>query len=169
MKTDRLEDFVKANREEFDFREPSPEVWSKISAKTKKPKIVLIRSYFVRVAAVLAIIIASAALLVKTDILSNINIARSIDDPELQELIEAEAYYAHQVNSKMKEIRKCYYTFPELKEDVENDLTELEDMYKVLKSDLKENISNKTVIEAMIENNRYRLKLVDDVLEQINC
>jgi len=42
-------------------------------------------------------------------------------------------------------------------------------MYRSLKSDLKENISNKEVIEAMIENNRNRMKLVDDVLAQINC
>ena len=42
-------------------------------------------------------------------------------------------------------------------------------MYNELKGDLKENISNKAVIEAMIDNNRTRLKLVDEVLEQINC
>jgi len=42
-------------------------------------------------------------------------------------------------------------------------------MYHELKNDLKENISNKEVIEAMIENNRFRMKLVDDVLDQINC
>jgi len=69
----------------------------------------------------------------------------------------------------MDEIRKCYLTFPEIKEEVEMDLSELQEMYNVLKIDLKENISKKTVIEAMIENNRYRLKMVDQVLDQINC
>jgi len=69
----------------------------------------------------------------------------------------------------LKEIRKCYYTYPELEDEIETDLSELESMYKVLKTDLEENISNRSVIEAMIENNRYRLKLCDDVLEQINC
>ena len=56
-----------------------------------------------------------------------------------------------------------------MKEEVEMDLNELEEMYNVLKTDLRENISNKMVIEAMIENNRFRLKLVDDVLDQIKC
>jgi hypothetical protein len=69
----------------------------------------------------------------------------------------------------MDEIRKCYATFPEIKEDVEMDLSELQEMYDVLKTDLKDNFSKKAVIEAMIENNRYRLKMVDQVLEQINC
>jgi len=87
----------------------------------------------------------------------------------MRELIEAETFYAQQVNGKLKEIRKCYYTFPELKEEIETDLIELEEMYNILKVDLKENVSKKAVIEAMIENNRFRLKLVDQVLEQINC
>jgi hypothetical protein len=90
-------------------------------------------------------------------------------DPELQELIEAEAYYASQVNGKLEEIRKCYDTFPEIKDEVESDLIELQEMYNSLKTDLNENISKKAVIEAMIENNRYRLKMVDQVLDQINC
>lgn len=169
MKTEQLEEFVKANRDEFDFREPSPEVWGKIAANNKKPKTISLRNYFVRVAAVVAIAAITSVILWQSNILTPGNIVNNTNDPELNELIEAEAFYAQQVNSKLKEIRKCYYTFPELKEDVENDLTELEDMYNILKTDLRENISNITVIEAMIENNRFRLKLVDDVLEQIKC
>jgi hypothetical protein len=170
MKTNNgLEDFIKANRNEFDSREPSSHVWEKIASQNKKTKVVLLQNYIVRVAAVVAIAAITSAVLWQTNILGSADFASNTVDPELQELIEAEAFYAHQVNSKLKEIQKCYYTFPELKEDVETDLNELETMYKVLKTDLRENISNKTVIEAMIENNRFRLKLVDDVLEQINC
>jgi len=169
MKTDRLEDFIKANRDEFDFREPSPEVWERIAAKQKKTKVVKMKRYILRVAAVLAIAVITSAILFQSNKFGGGGLANKNIDPDLKELIEAEAFYAHQVDSKLKEIRKCYYTFPELKEEVETDLNELEDMYKVLKTDLKDNVSNKAVIEAMIENNRYRLKLVDDVLEQINC
>ncbi len=124
---------------------------------------------FMRVAAVLAIIVATTVLLSKTGILPSGKQAANTSDPELRELMEAEAFYAHQVNGKLKEIQKCYYTFPELKDEIEADLNELEMMYNELKVDLKENIANKAVIEAMIENNRNRLKLVDEVLEQINC
>ncbi len=169
MKTDRLEDFIKNNRDDFDFREPSPEVWENIIAKNKKTKVVVLRKYLVRIAAVITIAIVVSAVVFQTNILNTGQFANNNTDPEIKELLEAEAFYAHQVDSKLKEIRKCYYTFPELKEEVENDLDELENMYQVLKIDLKENISNKVVIEAMIENNRYRLKLVDDVLEQIKC
>lgn len=169
MKTDRLEDFIKVNREGFDQLAPSAKVWQNISGTKNNPKVVRINTYLVRAAAVIAVAAITSAILWQTNFLGTGGFTSNRTAPELQELIEAESFYARQVDSKLKEIRKCYYTSPELKEEVETDLNELADMYKILKTDLRENISNKTVIEAMIENNRYRLKLVDDVLEQINC
>lgn len=169
MDTNRLEEFIKANREEFDQMEPSQQVWDNISGNSAKQKVLRLNRTLMRVAAILVFVIVSSALLLKTNILLPDRMAKNIDDPEIRELIEAEAYYAQQVDGKLKEIQKCYYTNPELKQEIETDLNELQDMYNMLKLDLKENISQKIVIEAMIENNRIRLKLVDDVLEQINC
>ncbi|MCG6186632.1 hypothetical protein [Maribellus maritimus] len=169
MKTDRLEEFVKNNREEFDQFEPSARVWKNINQASHQPKMRRLNTPLLRVAAVLVLAVIFTVTLYRTNIFTQGNYARKIKDPELRELVEAEAYYAHQVNGKLKEIKKCYYTNPELKSEIETDLTELEQMYNVLKGDLRENISNKAVIEAMIDNNRTRLKLVDEVLEQINC
>lgn len=167
MHTDRLEEFIKANREEFDQLEPSEKVWENISKpKHKSSKLI---NYFLRVAAVVTIAVVFTVLVVKTGLIKTDETIVQTEDPELRELIEAEAFYATQVNEKMDEIRKCYDTFPEIKEEVETDLTELQEMYDVLKIDLKDNISKKAVIEAMIENNRFRLKMVDQVLDQINC
>ena len=168
MEKNKLEEFIEANREEFDFRTPSPDVWAKIDAATNKTKVVSLRHYFMRAVAVAAILIATGLVLWQSSVNSPTRLAENAD-PELKELIEAEAFYSSQVNQKLQEIQKCYYTFPELKHEIETDLNELEGMYKLLKNDLKENISNKSVIEAMIENNRYRLQLCDDVLNQIKC
>ena len=167
MQTDRLEDFIKENREAFDQLEPSEKVWKKISKPENKS--VKMVSYLLRVAAVFTIAVIITVVVAKTGIFKSEEKTMLTEDPELRELIEAEAFYASQVNEKMDEIRKCYDTFPEIKEEVETDLTELQEMYEVLKVDLKDNISKKEVIEAMIENNRFRLKMVDQVLDQINC
>ena len=169
MKSDRLEDFIKENREAFDYLEPSGRVWENIRIATRKTSQIRINTLFFRAAAVLL-----AALLIPALILTFSKLAPSdqnalTNDPELKDLLEAEAYYAHQVTGKLREIRKCYNTFPEIKNDVEADLNELEDMYLELKKDLRENVSKKMVIEAMIDNNRTRLKIVDEVLEQIDC
>ena len=126
-------------------------------------------NYLLRVAAVVTIAVIITVIAAKTGIFKSEEKSMFTEDPELRELIEAEAFYASQVNEKMDKIRKCYDTFPEIKEEVETDLTELQEMYEVLKIDLKDNISKKEVIEAMIENNRFRLKMVDEVLDQINC
>lgn len=167
MQTDRLENFIKENREAFDQLEPSEKVWEKISKPEHKS--VRMVTYLLRVAAVVTIAVVFTVIISKTSLFKPDEKASITEDPELQELIEAEAFYASQVNEKMDEIRKCYDTFPEIKEEVETDLTELQEMYEVLKIDLKDNISKKEVIEAMIENNRFRLKMVDQVLDQINC
>lgn len=168
MKRDSLEDFVRANRDDFDFREPSPGLWDRIAGQEPAKKVVPLRKYFYRAAVLLAVVSLGSALLWQSGVLFPGQMVKNAD-PELIELMETEAYYSTQVDMKLKEIRKCYYTYPELEDEIETDLNELEDMYKVLKTDLRENISNRSVIEAMIENNRYRLKLCDDVLEQINC
>jgi hypothetical protein len=166
--TDRLEDFIRNNRDEFDIHEPSSGVWEKIREKNKRSGIIRLNSPLIRVAAVLAVALIFSAIFFSGLILLNNNVTKETD-PELKELLETEHFYAQKVTIRLEEIRKCYSTFPEIKSEVEMDLNELETMYNSLKEDLKENISNKPVIEAMIENNRFRLKLVDSVLEQINC
>lgn len=170
MKQDRLESFVNENRHEFDRLEPSDNTWDAISKRLEEKKSKPGRHLWLKVAAVVAIALLGAAVVYQQRFSERRQEVRVLQaDPELRELIEAEAYYSQEVNVRMNEIKKCYKIHPELKSEVESDLNELEKMYLSLKSDLKENISNKEVIEAMIENNRVRLKLVDDVLEQINC
>lgn len=171
MKEDRLESFVRNNRDEFDQLLPSPEVWGNISKQLGgRQKTIWFRSAGFRAAAVVVVVLISSALVFRTVgyLTGPARVAANLD-PEIRELIEAEAFYAQQVSGKLEEIRKCYKMVPELQMEVEGDLTELENMYKELKKDLNENIANKNVIEAMIENNRYRLRVVDDVLAQINC
>ncbi len=164
MKPDRLESFVEENRHEFERMEPSEDVWTAIHSRLyEQPKGKIRKLGWMKVAAVIAI-----ASVVSSAIYVNRFSARHVD-PEVKELMEAEAYYSHEVSGKLAEIQKCYKVYPELKSEIEDDLNELESMYISLQKDLKENIANKEVIEAMIENNRNRMKLVDEILKQINC
>jgi hypothetical protein len=171
MKQDRLETFVNENRHEFDQLEPSDQMWEAISGQLNEaPKQRNRKFAWMKIAAVVVLALAIPTIIYQVKFSEQKQSAKAVRvDPEVQELIEAEAFYAQEVSGKMAEINKCYKVHPELKMEIEGDLNELESMYLSLKSDLKENISNKEVIEAMIENNRNRMKLVDDVLEQINC
>ncbi len=171
MKSDRLEQFVKENRQEFDLMEPSAQSWESISQRlNEKPESKTRKLGWMKVAAAMVLLALLPAVVYQIRLSNQKQMARAIQvDPEVQELMEAEAFYAHEVSGKLAEIQKCYKVYPELKSEIEGDLNELETMYLSLKNDLRENISNKEVIEAMIENNRNRVKLVDEVLEQINC
>ena len=171
MKPDKLESFVNENRHEFDRMEPSDQMWEAINRQlSEEPKHKIRKFLWIKIAAVVVLTLAIPTIIYQVKFSEQKQSKNAaVVDPEVQELIEAEAFYAQEVSGKLAEIQKCYKVHPELKMEIEGDLNELESMYLSLKSDLKENISNKEVIEAMIENNRNRMKLVDDVLEQINC
>jgi flagellar basal body-associated protein FliL len=171
MKTDKLESFINDNRHDFDALEPSDKVWEAISRELDKQAPQQPKKYlWMKIAAVLVMGLLASGIIIYQSYQKGHQTAVALHvDPEVQELMEAEAYYSQEVESKMAEIEKCYQVNPELKIEIENDLNELEVMYRSLKNDLKDNVSNKEVIEAMIENNRNRVKLVDEVLEQIKC
>lgn len=171
MKPDQLESFINNNRHEFDGMEPSDKVWEAISRRLDEEALKQPKKYlWMKIAAVLVMGLVASGILVYQSFQDRQqkSVVQQVD-PEVQELMEAEAYYAQEVTGKMQEIEKCYEVNPELRMEIEGDLNELEVMYRSLKNDLRDNIANKEVIEAMIENNRNRVKLVDEVLEQIEC
>jgi hypothetical protein len=165
----QLEDFVNENRDSFDTELPSDKLWGeieqKLDAKTRNP--FYNKRILWAVAAILVMALISTFMLEKNE--KRIESIGQAIDPEMQELFETEAYYSSMVSGKMSEIEKCYLVYPELKSDIESDLKELDTMYRELKNDLNDNLYTREVIEAMIQNNRIRLELVNRVLNQINC
>jgi len=164
----KLEDFMRDNRDDFDSELPSLDLWDKIESKLEKKE--KGKHKFLKIASAVAAVLILA--IVGTYMLkpqSDNNRYANITDPELKNLLETEAFYAQKVSLKVGEIQKCYKIHPELKMDIENDLNELDTMYRELEKDLDDNLYNREVIEAMIQNNRFRLEMVDRVLNQINC
>lgn len=165
----KLENFIRDNRDDFDSKLPSVDLWDKIESQLseKESRRFNVWKLTASIAAVLVIALAGAFFLNKDS--GNDRRFANISDPEMKNLLETEAFYSEKVSSKINEIEKCYKIYPDLKVDIENDLNELDNMYKELENDLKDNFYNKEVIEAMIQNNRLRLEMVDRVLDQINC
>ncbi|MCF8360093.1 MAG: hypothetical protein K9H26_15155 [Prolixibacteraceae bacterium] len=164
----KLEDFMRTNRDDFDSQLPSLDVWDKIESKLAKEERGKFKFWKISaaVAAVLVLALVTTIMIKPDD--GKVRYA-DVNDPVMRNLIETEAYYSKEVSEKMEEIRKCYNIYPNLKMDIENDLNELDNMYRELQKDLNENFYNREVIEAMIQNNRLRLEMVDRVLDQINC
>lgn len=173
MKEDPLEQYVIKNRERFDLIEPDSGVWERINVdlNSKKRISLLKRSGFWKVAAVLAIITFTFVFQEfrynSGSFLSKDN-KSDFDETQIPELLEAKVYFSGMYNIKMNEINKLSYNYPDVIDDLNFDLGELDKVYDELKNDLKDNISNQEVIEAMILNYRLKLRILEDFLKQLN-
>lgn len=165
--TDRLKDFIDTNFDEFNELEPPKQSWDRISAQMghrQSPKY--------RIAKYTGIA-SAAALLGFFLFLGPLNNKKndSINLAEIPEIVETEAYYTLQVKQKREQVYQLAGAHPELKTEMDNDLAELDSLMLEIKNDLKDNVSNAEVVDAMIQNYRMKLMILEDImsfLEQKN-
>jgi hypothetical protein len=159
---DRFEQFVRENREEFDVREPDPRLWTEVEKRTR---ITRRRFTWQRVAVVALIFAASYG--VNETIHRMRDNAVPVQPAAEAPLKETEAYYTQLVNQRMEELKPIIAGCPSLAEELNYDMTELDSVYTDLKNDLKDNMANQEVIEAIIENYRLKIRILEDLLTEI--
>lgn len=159
---DKLEDFISENREAFDVYEPNPEMWKKIE-KTVNKKTIRLKTVLWRAAAVIVIFGASLIFHRYIDMVNDPENS-AVNIPEIQ---EAEIYYSSMLSSKLDEIKPILNEHPGLDKEINNELSELDSIYSDLKNDLKDNVANQEVIEAMVQNYRMRLSILEDILNEL--
>jgi hypothetical protein len=168
MSPDNLEKYILDHRDQFDDQEPDPALWEKID--TRKAPVIRInwKGIAWKAAAAVAIFIASyyfhdymASRYQSTRGLASKK--SEVNSPIMRELIEAEAYYTSQINMRKEEVFRLTASDPEVRHEINAEMVDLDRVYSELKDDLKDNADNEEVIEAMIQN--YRLKL--DILEEM--
>jgi hypothetical protein len=160
---DNLEKFISENRDAFDLYDPNPDLWKKIE-KNMNRKTIAFKKILWRAAAVAMIFGASLIFHRYIDMLNTAKTAK-VEIPELQ---EAEIYYSSLLNSKLSEIKPMLEEHPGLDKEIMSDLSELDSVYSDLKEDLKDNVANQEVIQAMIQNYRLRLSILEDILNELN-
>jgi len=164
--SDRLEDFVKQHREQFDQREPDPSIWLKINPANQVVKKEHRPLRWLRIAAAVAMIFAGSTAGIYF-------LTGEKDDPDLfssdlyTEIRETEQYYSQMVADRYQELQPFLAGNPLAEEMLATDMDELDEVYEELKEDLKDNASNPEVIEAMILNYRVKLEVLEDLLNQL--
>jgi hypothetical protein len=163
----RIEDFIQAHREAFDFRDPDPKIWNKIGSAQKKIRgrwrIVLARA-----AAVILIFAASyAAHEIVHQLRSGWNESGKVQNKKIPGLSDAEAYYSNLVNQKLNELKPIMANCPALEEELHYDMADLDSVYIQLKNDLKDNMANQEVMEAIIENYKLKIHILEDLLSEL--
>jgi hypothetical protein len=84
--------------------------------------------------------------------------------PMVRELIEAEAYYTSLINMKKEEVFRLTSNSPDIQLEINTEMVELDKVFEELKEDLKDNAANEEVIEAMIQNYRVKLDILEEML-----
>jgi hypothetical protein len=79
-------------------------------------------------------------------------------------LKETETYYNTLVNSLYKEATPLLTNNPDIKKELNTDLSHIDSICVEIKKDLKDNISNQDVVEALIQNYRIKIKILEDML-----
>jgi hypothetical protein len=169
---DRFEKFIRENREEFDFREPDPLVWNKIESGIRPRHGIGWKTIISRAAVVFLIFTASYMVHELIDNGGHIlagkrsqeKSAKKIIIPELQ---EAELYYSGLVSERLEEVKPILASCPGVEKELNSDMSELDSLYTALKADLNDNIANQEVIEAIIENYRLRIAILEELLAEL--
>jgi hypothetical protein len=162
---DKLEKQILENRTELDRHTPDPEVWQRIqSAGNRK------RTHLIRKASAWAAIFL---LLISTTILY-FNSGRnklplfSGTGRLSNELKETELYYASRINSLLEEAQPILTQYPSLSDDLMMEIANLDSLYIDIKNDLRDNVSNNDVIQALILNYRAKIRILEDMLIILN-
>ena len=152
---DKLEKYISTNRDELDMYSPDQEIWENIQASLK------VRSGYRRkimsmAAAILILLGSSLGLL-----WYRANNAAYSAPPEL---LESELFYSKRVESLLNEARPYLTSMPDLGNELAEEMNNLDSIYLELKKDLKDNVSNEDVVEALIVNYRVRIRILEEML-----
>jgi hypothetical protein len=163
---DKLEEHIRQNRDDLDRYNPPAGIWRRIRKELRKQKSGM-RQWF-SIAAMIVVVLGTALVLFKPEYRwSDSNRNRNNDDELTQlnpQLKETEVYYNNLVNSLYSEAKPLLTNNPEIKKELNNDLSQLDSISSDLKKDLKDNISNQDVVEALIQNYRIKIRILEDMV-----
>jgi hypothetical protein len=176
MKTDQLEKFILAHRDEFDVMEPDANTWSKISLQdVSKPKSALNwKTILGRVAAVLVIFISSYYFHRYVDYQREHSMTRSdvtaLEDRQiLNEMLESKAYYTRLIDSKTEQVFLLTANQPSLRTEIQEEMKQLDQEFLELQNDLYDLTDSEEVLAAMIQNYRLKLQILEETMLQLKA
>lgn len=158
---DKLEEHIRKNREDFDKYNPPSAIWRRIKKELGTGKSMLRR--WLSIAAMIVIVLGTAIIFFK----SRYRWADKETDRTArtyQQLKETEIYYNNLVNSLYKEATPLLTNNPDVKKELNTDLSQIDSICSDIKKDLKDNISNQEVVEALIQNYRTKISILEDML-----
>ena len=163
---DKLEEHIRKNREDLDRYSPSSGIWKRIKKGLLRNNSSLTR--LISVAAMITVILGTAAVLFRPGQWLSDRGADSKRNGMLMQvssqLKETEIYYNSLANSLYREATPLLTHNPEIEKELLTDISQIDSICSEIKKDLKDNVANEDVIEALIQNYRIKIRLLEDML-----
>ena len=163
---DELEDFILRNRDDLDRHSPREEAWEGIEKGLRKSRIST--ALWLSSAAMILIMLGTSVVYYiaerKTSSLLKETTGNSLllsADPGFR---ETEIYYNNLIKDLYNEAVPLLTSDPELESELIQDLSKLDTICIEIKKDLKDNVSNQEVIEALINNYRIKIRILNEML-----
>jgi hypothetical protein len=145
MKIDNIEKFISTNKSSFQNDEPSDQMWLQIEMNLKaKRRKNIIKS--ISVAASLLILFASSMFFFQLKD-ENVSVADEIIN---QELSEAQTQFSSLIEIKRSELNQYKTTQPELINELNKQLKDLQSNYNILLPQLKDENKKDLIVQALI-------------------
>jgi len=172
----QLEDFIKANREEFDDLEPTTDLWSRIESKlpaqfeeTRKiEKKTFTLGFVMRVAASVIVVMSISFVLYLRNEKGNSSVNLAAINPQYA---EQQVRYSSMISTKRTELKTLTKGDPQLYAEFNAEITKMDSTYKKLSKDISTSPNQEEVLKAMIHNLQIQSEILNQqlmVIEQFN-
>jgi hypothetical protein len=171
MSMDKLEKYIRENRESFDDKVPRSDVWHKINDQLEDSETSSIHmSTYLWRAAAIVLFVAVVWLLVDKNYRDDqdTQITRIYDEQQI-EFEDVESFYMQEIEEKQKLIIQFVSDNPDVDKNLLGEIDHLDSTYQVLKLQAEEGYSEK-ILDAMVINLQMRIDILNqqlDVLEKI--
>jgi hypothetical protein len=170
----RLEEFVKANRKEFNDIEPSAELWGRIEKDMpvhfgqKKSEAKTFSLGFVLRIAASVILVMGVCFVFYLRKQNNNTVNYANINPVYA---EQQIHYTQLIATKRVELQNIAHTDPELYKEFSNETAKMDSAYRKLNSYLPTSPNPELVLRAMIKNLEIQMQVLNQqlsIIEQYN-
>ncbi|MER3376183.1 MAG: hypothetical protein RIM83_16205 [Allomuricauda sp.] len=167
---DNFEKHIRENKQAFDTHKVDKDkLWQGIASQLDekpKPKVIpLWKSRKLWVAASIVLLMGLSLMTFFTMDTSNQN----RDAYANEELLEIDMHYQHLVHQQVQLVKDHPKLSDEDKEEFLSFMDELDEEYQQLRMEMRDNLGNERVLQAIVENYKKRIELIENLLKQINA
>ena len=176
MDKDKLKGFIDSHKEEFE-EQPRRDLWSSIEAELDDEGAQSdggnIRKFISWAAAAVLLFGVGYGMFKLGGMQSpiaeeQVEVPEKIEQPEITiasisaDMAEVEQYYITEVHEKMDELKNY-----EIDEDILAEIEFLQEEFDALKGEIGRSVNPEIIIQAMIDNYRLRLEILENLLEEL--